>query len=78
MLSYLSGIYKMSSPNIKLLCITGDGLIAYAIVNKRYTYIVSNYLHDRINNINRKSSGKAFNLVKRKGQLISKEIIGDA
>ena len=74
----ISDFHKMSSPNIKLLCITGDGLVEYAIGNKRYIYRVSNYLHDRIINLNRRSSGKAFNLVKRKGQLISKEIIGDA
>ena len=68
----------MTNPNIKLLCITGDGLVEYAIGDKKYTYRVSNYLHDRIIKLNSRSSGKAFNLVKRKGQLISKEIIGDA
>ena len=65
----------MNKPNIKLLSITGDGLIEYAIGNKRYVYRVSNYLHDEIINLNRRSSGKAFNLVKRNGQLISKETV---
>ena len=68
----------VAKPTIKRLCITGDGLVEYAIGNKKYTYRVSNYLHDRIIKLNSRSSGKAFNLVKRKGQLISKEIIGDA